>query len=274
MRKILAAPPARPACQTAGRWRAGLGLLILSCAPVAFGQSYSTNFPATENPMSQGGAWLNGATDGADWGDVRTASNLAFGTTVSGAPPYNDSIAALKGTWGATQTACAIAYTVNQNSSIQEEVEVHLRKTISSHTSTGYEFDFRVTSDGSQYMVIVRWNGALNSFTNLTSILTGPGIRNGDRICASAIGSNLAVYVNGVQVMTATDSTYTNGSPGIGFWNHGGTVANDADYGFSAFTAQSGSANFWTPPSVQSWGGGNSWASSGGLSWNGSSSWN
>src|SRR5438874_4698763 len=66
-------------------------------------QSYSTNFSATENPISEGGKWINGGTTGRDWGNVQSTPGLAFGTMVSSAPPYDDSTAVLAGTWDRTR---------------------------------------------------------------------------------------------------------------------------------------------------------------------------
>jgi hypothetical protein len=161
-------------------------------------RSYSSNFPAMENPISEGGKWINGGTTGRDWGNVQTTPGLAFGTNVSGAPPYDDSTAVLAGTWGSNQMAQATVYTVNQTHAIAEEVELRLRTTITAHRITGYEFDYRVTSDGSQYISIVRWNGAVNNFTYLTRescTPCGPGLHNGDTVMATAIGSTLALYI-------------------------------------------------------------------------------
>jgi hypothetical protein len=203
-------------------------------------QSYSTNFPAMENPISEGGKWMNGGTTGLSWGNVQTTSGLAFGTNVSSAPPYDDSTAVLAGTWGSNQMARATVFTVAQTHAIAEEVELRLRTTISAHRITGYEFDYRATSDGSQYIGIVRWNGALNNFTYLTRescTPCGPGLHNGDTVMATAIGSTLALYINGTKYLEATDSTYSGGSPGMGFWNWGGTVGDDRNYGFTNFTA-------------------------------------
>src|ERR1700729_3247334 len=52
-----------------------------STAPHA---TYTTNFPLTENPISEGGKWINGQKDGVDWTDVRTTPGLAFGTEIGG----------------------------------------------------------------------------------------------------------------------------------------------------------------------------------------------
>ena len=203
-------------------------------------QSYHSNFQATENPLSESGKWINGGTAGLDWANVQTTPGLAFGTNVSGAPPFNDSTAVLTGAWGSNQMAQATVYTVNQTRTLAEEVELRLRTTITAHSITGYEFDYRVTSDGSQYINIVRWNGALNNFTYLTHdpcTVCGPGLHNGDSIKATAVGSTLTLYINGVNYVQVNDRMYMGGSPGIGFWNWGGNVEDNRNYGFSSFTA-------------------------------------
>ena len=228
-----------------------LTLLLLLVPNWARANSYSTSFPATENPISQGGMWLNGGANGLNWGNVQTTPGLAFGTTISGGPPYNDSVAALTGTWGANQTACGTVYTVNQNDSVYEEVEIHLRTTISANSLTGYEFNFRMTHDGSQYAQIVRWNGPLNDFNSL-ALVSGPGINNGDIVCATANGSQLSSSINGVTVVTASDSTFAGGSPGMGFWMEFGSTSQLADYGFTQFSANDNGSTTTTTTSPTS----------------------
>jgi hypothetical protein len=201
--------------------------------PAAF---YTTKFPLTENPISESGKWINGGTTGIDWGNVQTTPGHAFGTVVSLGPPYNDSTAVLAAPWPANQTAKATVHTVNQTSGVYEEVELRLRTTITAHSITGYEFNFRCIADGSQYAQIVRWNGALNDFTYVDS-RTGPGLHDGDVVMATAVGSTLTTYINGTAIFSATDSTFATGHPGIGFYNQGGTLGQNADYGFEDFTA-------------------------------------
>jgi chitodextrinase len=209
--------------------------------------NYSTSFPNTEDPISEGGNWLNGKTNGLDWTDVRTTPTLAFGTQSGSSGQYDDSTAVLTGNWGPDQTVQAAVHSANQNNTIWEEVEIRLRTTITAHSITGYEINFRCTSDGSQYTEIVRWNGVLNSFTQISQA-TGPGIHDGDVVKAVITGSTITAYINGVQVNQATDSTYTSGSPGMGFWLFG--TANNADYGFTSFAASDGSTTDTTPPST------------------------
>jgi hypothetical protein len=62
------------------------------------------------------------------------------------------------------------------------------------------------------------------------------GIADGDVVKATAVGNVITAYINGVQVAQATDTTFTHGSPGIGFYLQGATGVN-TDYGFTSFTA-------------------------------------
>ena len=198
-------------------------------------KTYSTTFPLTESVIAESGNWINGKASGVLWKDVSTIPGLAYGTE-SGSTMYDDSTAILTGTWNANQMAQATVHTVNQNSGIFEEVELRLRTTITANSITGYEFNFRCTSDGSQYAQIVRWNGPLGSFTLLDS-RSGPGLHNGDVIKATAKGSTLTIYLNGTALYSVTDSTFASGSPGIGFYNQNGTTGNNKDYGFTSFSA-------------------------------------
>ena len=149
---------------------------------------------------------------------------------------YDDSTAILAGAWSANQMAQAQVHTVNQTSSVFEEVELRLRTAISAHSITGYEINFRCTSDGTQYVQIVRWNGPLGDFSILDGRV-GPGLHNGDVVKATIVGSTITAYINGTQVVQVTDSTFTSGSPGMGFYIQGGSASQENDYGFTSFTA-------------------------------------
>src|SRR5438552_14920967 len=44
--------------------------------------SYTTNFPLTENPISEGGVWTGGSAAGGNlWGNVQTNATLAYGVS-------------------------------------------------------------------------------------------------------------------------------------------------------------------------------------------------
>jgi chitodextrinase len=209
---------------------------------------YSTTFPLTENPISEGGNWINGKMVGLDWNDVQTTPGLAFGTE-SGTNGYDDSTAVLTGTWGPDQWAQATVHLANQQGgTIYEEVELRLRSAITAHKLTGYEINFQASSASNAYVQIVRWNGPLGNFTYVAD-RNGPGLHDGDVVKAMIQGSTITVYLNGTQILQGTDSTYASGAPGMGFFLQGATGLN-ADYGFTTFMASDGLTTDTTPPSI------------------------
>ncbi|MBS1865003.1 MAG: hypothetical protein JSS69_03725 [Acidobacteria bacterium] len=108
---------------------------------------------------------------------------------------------------------------------------------MSPHKITGYEVNFRCTSDGTQYVQIVRWNGPLGKFSYIANV-TGPGLHDGDVVKATITGNKIAAYINDMLVVQAADSSFYSGNPGLGFYNQGGTFANNSDFGFSSFLAE------------------------------------
>lgn len=184
--------------------------------------SYATSFVAAERTISEGGKWISGKTAGVDWADVRTSVGLAYGTESGngqGDEAYDDSTALLTGTWGADQTVEAEVRSVRPSDHDFEEVEVRLRSSLSSHNATGYEVLFRCSKTADAYASIVRWDGPLGKFAYLSQ-KKGPefGVANGDIVKATAAGGVITGYINGVEVIRATDTTFAHGSPGMGFW--------------------------------------------------------
>jgi len=225
--------------------RVGPGVNGLSAATAAarLHGPFSTNFPRAENPISEGGRWLNGQTDGLDWTNVRTTPGFAFGTEIGGTRPepdeYDDSTALLAGTWGPNQTAQATVLSVNpnQDGKVWEEVELRLRSSLSPHNCTGYEIMFRCAKSPHAYCNIARWEGPLGKFTLLKKTEGAQyGVKNGDVVKASMIGNVLTVYINGVQMVQLTDDKFAGGNPGMGFFLAGATGVM-GDYGFSNFMA-------------------------------------
>ena len=84
-------------------------VVILLLAAVAVAQRYTTNFPLTENPISEGGEWINGGVVGLDWTNLSTTPGFTFGTQpgTAGSASWADSWALLTGAWGPDQTAQA-----------------------------------------------------------------------------------------------------------------------------------------------------------------------
>src|ERR1700730_1019400 len=44
-------------------------------------RSYRTRFTTDEDPISEGGMWINGRRDGIDWADVMVRNGVAYGAT-------------------------------------------------------------------------------------------------------------------------------------------------------------------------------------------------
>ncbi len=185
--------------------------------------TYSTSFSATENPISEGGKWTNGGAVGLDWQDVRTTAgtpNKAYGSGTSSG--YNDCVAILSG-FPANQSVEATVYReVGYTPPDSHEIELLLRFQLSAHVARGYEIDFSFPGTLVQAM---RWNGAIGDFTDIGGSGTGPSaFVTGDIIKAQMVGNTITVYQNGSLVWTATDSTYSDGNPGVGlFIRPGGT---------------------------------------------------
>jgi hypothetical protein len=219
-----------------------LSLCLLSlCSAEAIATTYTTNFPLTEDPISENGRWIGGQTAGLAWADFQSTPGLAIGKQPGTSPGlYDDAIALLTGTWGPDQTVQATVKTVNQNDAIFEELEIRLRSTVTANNSTGYECLFSARSSANAYVQIVRWNGPFGSFT----LLDGRGglsmaLHNGDTIRCTISGSTITAYINGVQKLQVADSAYSSGSPGIGAYLQDATGVN-GDYGFTSFTSVTG----------------------------------
>ena len=90
-------------------------------------RSYSTRFQLDEDPISEGGKWINGGKDGIDWYNVITKNGVAYGAVSQGA--YTDPTALLAGTWGKNQTVKAKVFSKNQTEKYYQEVEIRLRST-------------------------------------------------------------------------------------------------------------------------------------------------
>ena len=183
---------------------------------------YATSFVAAEQPISEGGRWISGRSAGTDWADVRTGIGLAYGTESGrgqGDAAYDDSTALLNGTWGSDQTVEAEVRSIHPTDYDFEEVELRLRSSLTTHNAVGYEVLFRCSKSTNAYASIARWDGGLGKFTYLSQ-KNGPefGVADGDIVKATAVGGVITGYINGVEVIRATDNTYDHGKPGMGFW--------------------------------------------------------
>jgi hypothetical protein len=216
-------------------------------------RSYSTDFSLDEDPISEGGMWVNGKADGIDWTDVVTKGGVVYGAPSrmdvaekraeqgnleeDDADPvgdYDDPTAVLSGEWGKNQHGKATVYSKNPTAEYFQEVQIRLRTVIEPNNCAGYEVFFRCLKTDEGYAEIVRWNGAIGDWTSLKR-LVGPeyGVKDGDLVEATIEGNVLKGFVNGVEVISVSDDVYESGAPGVGFnFGVGGT---NADHGFSSF---------------------------------------
>jgi hypothetical protein len=168
---------------------------------------FDTSFPLTENPISQGGIWFNGATDGGSWSDMQTTSGHCVGSRTMDVAgnSFADDIAFLKTSYR--------SFSPNQ----------WCQGTV--YLAPGY-------TCANAYVAIVRWNGPLANFTAIQD----PGVgsiavpNDGDVLYAEINGQIVTIKLNGSTVMTHTVmndgagnnfTELTTGQPGLGAWPSG-----------------------------------------------------
>lgn len=223
-------PP--PTVSVAGGESAATNCQIVS------GPSYSTNFGSTENPLSDGGKWVNGKAVGVNWHNVRSMSGRAVAAAfVSG---YNDPIAVLTTSFAANQYAQGTVFRVSSYApSASHEIELLLRFQITAGNARGYEILWGAKGE----VNVVRWNGPLGSYNAIGGV-TGPNLgaaKDGDVLRAEISGNIIRVYKNGTLALTRDVSTvgniWTTGQPGIGFFPRSGAVLEN--YGWKSYQAGS-----------------------------------
>jgi hypothetical protein len=208
---------------------------VASHPPAPHAASYSTMFPLTESPISEGGHWMGGKMIGLDWGDVSTTPGYAFG--LAGPKAYADSVALLTGEWPSNQSVEA---EVGKRAVFRyPEVSIRLRSSLAKHNCDGYEISYSLKDGYAAYLIIVRWNGPLADFTYLLNVQGKQyAVMTGDVVKATVVGNEIRTYKNGLLMGTTKDGSYTGGNPGFGF-NEG----SNGDYGISQFSATASDAS-------------------------------
>jgi hypothetical protein len=209
--------------------------------------TYSTSFPATENPISEGGRWVNGGIFGKT--NIQTSPGKAYGTMVGfDGTNFIDSCACLKGFGPDQQVTCTIANS-GGFSGFSLELEILLRAVITAGQINLYEVDCVFGGGG---IDLVRWDmtsASPNLFTTLRSRVAGEvPFSNGDQVQASIVGTLITVkYQRAGGAFstlfthdTAGDSLrYSSGNPGIGAWNQTGSASAQSLFAWSSFSASS-----------------------------------
>lgn len=206
--------------------------------------SYTASPSITENPISEGGAWLSGGKDALDWLNVRKGGGKIYG--VGPSTDYNDCAACLN-VFGSTSkhyVQATIYRAAGYSAPSTHEVELLLGVSMSAHDIRAYELDFWFEGN----LQPVRWNGSVGNFdTGALRIVSGSwpnSLANGDVIRAefdSSSGSpTISLYLNGRLTVVMTDTSagkITSGSPGIGFFARSGSGLVMDGYCFSAVSA-------------------------------------
>lgn len=205
-----------------------LGTGVLALAPKRY---YTTNFDLTENPLSEGGAWVS---NGSSWTPLSTASGLCVGNQ-DNTGGYDDSNSCLRGFAPNHQAWTTIRK--NAPSGLNMEVAVTLRWTITSTLTTGYECNIHHNGN---YASITRWNGALGSFDEITHITNVTTPQDGDVLSATVIGTNIVSYLNGAVLATADlaafgGTIWVTGNPGLDLFRNNGGASNT--FCVTSFTA-------------------------------------
>lgn len=200
--------------------------------------SYSTSFPLTENPISEGGTWISGGINPPRT-DAQTAGH-AYGTMTSfDGTNFDDSIAILSRVYPNNQWVQGVIWNASAPSNM--EIELVLRGNLTSSNNTGYELDIL----DSGVVSWVSWNGPDNTFTLLAQTTIGTSINDGDVWYGQIVGTVLSAKCNGVTVAALTYDTTSDavkiasGSPGMGFWNNTGSSTNSPKFGWKSFSAGS-----------------------------------
>ena len=207
---------------------------------IVSGNIFSTNFDLTENPISEGGKWVNGQSTGLLWSNVQTGSGNAYASRLvdsGGVGRYSDPIAHLSTAFMAFSASQYAQGTVHRvlgydNPIGGHEIELLLRFQINANNARGYEV---LWGDGGS-IVLVRWNGPNGNYTELASSVPSIAV-DGDVLRAEIRSDNrVRVFKNGVLVLTGpVDSTFASGQPGIGFWPTPGSTL--SSYGWKSFQA-------------------------------------
>lgn len=197
--------------------------------------SYSTDWDIDENPISELGIWRTGSASGY-YQNPRSLSGIAYGANTSNGE-YNDCLGHLEPSRHAIGPDHYVEAVVNRAVDYvapdSHEIGLYLRTLGAVGAGgafwRGYECLFPHTGAGD--FQIIGWLGTSHDIDNFdlgisgTTMNGGLGtVSDGDVIKAQIVGTTIKCYKNGTQFYQVTDTRWSDGNPGIGFFiRPGGT---------------------------------------------------
>jgi len=220
-------------------------------APSTAAVSYSTNFSANENPISEGGNWTRPGSS-VFTNDMFTTGGRAFGAAA--ASGTNDAVACLVGAYLPNQDITGVFYS-NGGAIGATEVELHSNVAFTSTTIRLYETDVI----NGQSVNLVKWKGAQSDIfifsfeAGTTGVAVTGSFLNGDEIrmlvTGLAASRLIQVYHRRPGVFASTliaqthdtaaisgDAPLITGTPGMGGDNGGANFQNIGWDSYSVIT--------------------------------------
>jgi len=204
---------------------------------------FDTSFPATENPISEGGIWQNGGQGGSmPFGNVQTISGKAMAAAYVAAGEYTDASAIIDPSfrnYGPDQWAEVTVYRdVAYTNTAAHELIIALRGTVNVNGPNYYPHYHLLLTMGGGFQLF--WlNGVYGDFTEITGITTSNGgisnLVTGDVLRGEIQGTAIRLYLNGTLRYNATDSNITTGQPGMMFFVREGAGQDYSKFCISRF---------------------------------------
>lgn len=188
--------------------------------------TYATSFPATENPISEGGIWQNGGVGGTmPFSNVKTVAGLAMADDyIYTGQDYEDSSAIIDPAFrnfGPDQWAeITIYHDPAYTPTSSHEVIVAMRGTVTVNGPNYYpHYHFLMSVNGGFQLFWL--NGTLGHFVEISTSAHNGGLSafvTGDVVRTEVQGTALRIYQNSVLKHSATDANISTGQPGCMFY--------------------------------------------------------
>ena len=224
----------RPRRRADRRWSAAPPAPTVSRA-----RTYTTNFPLTENPISEDGRWVNGGAVGLDWTNVSTTPGRAIGLQCCAS--YTDATALLTGRWGPDQQVTATVFAEHPRDECYQEVETAAAERARAAPVHGLRDQLQVLTNERRlphHRPLER--SARRFHISVQQKDTRYAVTTGDVVRARVWANVITAYKNGGN-WRRRGTTPTR--PGIRGWDSisrrraAGCARTRGDYGYTSFTA-------------------------------------